>query len=169
MPILRAQGSYKITPKAQSNEKTCWLAVYTMMYQTNDYTEAELQSKLKAANISLETTLKDDQQETAGKAVGFVSEKSAVLTDFKTVRKYIETYGAFKASISVGDSGHALLVFAFDPDKEYIYYYNPWSDDWTSTENRNADVAKPLWCAFNTFQSMLANRKSVVGSLQRWS
>lgn len=166
--ILRAQGSYKIRPTAQPSEVTCWLACYAMMYQTDDRTADELLSRLKAAGVSTDATLKDADLTRAGDAAGFVSEKAAVLADFATVRRFVDAYGAFKASIGVNDSGHAVLVFAVDPDTESVLYYNPWSDDWTSAAARNQDVSKPIAVKFNVFKSLLALRKAVVGSLQRW-
>lgn len=163
MAKLSAMGSYKITPVAQSNENTCWLACYQMMYQSIDRTKGELEGFLKKAGIDMTVTLKDAQQETAGKAVGFVSAKSAVLTDFKTLRRYMETYGVLKISISVNDSGHAIVVVGVDPDTEQVYVINPWSEDWTAERSKDVKVRPQL---FSQLKLDMAGRKDVKGSLQ---
>jgi hypothetical protein len=166
MAKLKAQGSYKITPVAQSNENTCWLACYQMIYQAQDWDKATLLERLKTAGIDTTATLKDADQEKAGKAVGFTSDCSSVLTDFATVRKYMESYGPFKVSISVGDSGHAIVVTAVDPDDESVYFINPWSELWTA--ERAADVKERSY-SFKSLRTDLQNRRTVKGSLQYYT
>src|SRR6185369_2228128 len=99
MARLRGQGAHRIRPIPQTNNSTCWIACYQMIYQVEDYSTFEVVPKLQSAKIDTNTTLPQSKYVDAADALNLKCVSPSYLLNMDTAVWAIGQYGVMKLSI----------------------------------------------------------------------
>jgi hypothetical protein len=165
MARLRGQGAYKIRPIPQTDNATCWIAAYQMLYQVEEYSTYDVIPKLQAAGLNTNTTLSQKNYVAAADALNLTCVSPGLLLDMGSAVNAIGMYGVMKLSIEQDDgTAHAIILVGVDPDANQAGIINPWWDD----EYTKGDV-KENWVSFDAIcVNGLKNRVAIPGVVQCW-